>query len=190
MTTRIQTQMYSKQLGSLVLKISVTKSVQEESWSTSGLVTTEFQVPLVEACIGYIEDFYQSCQQGEWYTFKAVFSSDRAALIYMCGCAYSVTSSCSASNSQPLSRNSSFFSLAIVQTTITFYGMLNVNVWMVRQSTYLASCKLQRWQVQSNKFVQILHGGHGHWLCMTVRTVCVTHTEVSVYNSMYPSRSD
>ena len=87
MTTSIQTQMYSKQLGSLVLKISVAKSVQEKSWTTSGLVTTEFQVPLVEASIGYIESFYQSCQQGEWYTFKAVFSSDRAAFnIYVWVC--------------------------------------------------------------------------------------------------------
>ena len=42
-------------------------------------------------------------------------------------------------------------------------------------------------EVQSNEFVQILHNGHGHWL--TISTVGVTHPEVSVYDSMYPTTS-
>ena len=35
--------------------------------------------------------------------------------------------------------------------------------------------------------MQILHNGHGHWL--TISTVGVTHPEVSVYDSMYPTTS-
>ena len=42
-------------------------------------------------------------------------------------------------------------------------------------------------EVQSNKYVQILHNGHGYWL--TISTVGVTHPEVSVYAIMYPTRS-
>ena len=42
-------------------------------------------------------------------------------------------------------------------------------------------------EVQSNEFVQILHNGHGHWL--TISTVGMTHPEVCVYDSMYPTTS-
>jgi len=40
-------------------------------------------------------------------------------------------------------------------------------------------------EVESDKFVQILHNGHNHWL--TISSVGTTPGQILVYNSMYPS---
>ena len=40
-------------------------------------------------------------------------------------------------------------------------------------------------EVESDKFVQILHNGHNHWL--TISSVGTTPGQILVYDSMYPS---
>ena len=41
-------------------------------------------------------------------------------------------------------------------------------------------------EIQTSKFIQIIHDGHGHWL--TISSIGVRdETEIFIYDSMYPS---
>ena len=58
---------------------------------------------------------------------------------------------------------------------------------LVRQASNVLDLEVQShyFEVESDKFVQILHNGHNHWL--TISSVGTTPGQILVYDSMYPS---
>ena len=46
---------------------------------------------------------------------------------------------------------------------------------------------MMAFEIQRQPFVQILHDGHGHWLTISSIDGKPGNTDISVYDSMYPS---